>query len=78
MSKKFLTIINTSEGHGAFSRHKRMCQALINEGHSVICIAPPGYSAEEVNIISLRLNRLPNFGFIGLYLKILVTVIFKN
>ncbi len=75
MSKKFLTIINTSEGHGAFSRHKRMCQALINEGHSVICIAPLGYKAEDINIISLRLNRLPNFGFIGLYLKILVTVI---
>ena len=75
MTKKFLTIINTSEGHGAFSRHKRMCQALIHKGHSVICIAPRGYKAEGINIISLSFNRLPNFGFIGLYLKILVTVI---
>ena len=71
----FLTVSNQTTGHGSFARHQRMSQALIQRGHKVFWIAPPGYDAEGVDVITLSMSWLPNMAFIGLYLKILFTII---
>ena len=83
MSKTYVTMIDIAEGHGAFPRHKRMCQALISAGHTVICLAPPGYEAVGVKVINFVCHKLPNYGFVGLYFKLLITILknhtfFKN
>lgn len=78
MKKKvFLTFSNQIKGHGSFSRHQRMARALINEGHEVIWVAPPGYHENGITTLDLSLHKLPNFAFFGLYLKLLATF-FKN
>jgi len=79
MKKVFLTVSDTNQlkGHGAFSRHQRMAEALVKQGHAVFWISPPGYEASGVNIIPLSLSKLPNILFIGLYIKLMVTFI-KN
>lgn len=75
--QKFLTFSNQITGHGSFSRHQRMARALVNQGSEVIWIAPPGYFDKGITVIDLSLNKLPNFAFLGLYIKLLVTFI-KN
>ena len=73
----FLTVSNQTTGHGSFSRHQRMSQALIHNGHRVFWIAPPGYDYDGVDVLPLSMSWLPNMAFLGLYIKILFTVI-KN
>lgn len=73
----FLTVSNQTTGHGSFSRHQRMSQALIHKGHRVFWIAPPGYDYDGVDVLPLSMSWLPNMAFLGLYIKILFTVI-KN
>ena len=64
-------------GHGSFYRQQLMAEALVKKGHTVFWISPPGYKAPGVNVITLSLSRFPNFAFIGLYIKLLITFI-KN
>lgn len=71
--KVFLTMSNQIIGHGSFSRQERMAQALVKKGHTVYWISPPGYNAPNINVIPLSVSKLPNFAFIGLYIKLFIT-----
>tara|TARA_B100001093_G_C26817155_1_gene1010265 strand:- start:161 stop:1321 length:1161 start_codon:yes stop_codon:yes gene_type:complete len=73
-NKTIITFSHLDKGHGAFSRHKRMAEALSRKGNNVIWIGKKIKFKEKITIIPLRLNFLPNLGFIGLYVKIFFTI----
>lgn len=72
-----LTVSLQNKGHGTFPRHKKMAIALKNKGYNVIWISPPGYKNKDFKKINLVGNFIPNFFFIGIYLKVFLTCIYN-
>ena len=65
-----------NSGHGTFPRHERMANALAKAGHKVVWISPKGYQNKKFIKINILLNFIPDFLFIGIYFKLLLTCIF--
>ena len=72
-----LTVSLQNKGHGTFPRHEKMAIALKNKGYDVIWISPPGYKNKDFKNISLVGNFIPDFFFIGIYLKVFLTCIYN-
>ena len=73
---KILTLSMQNSGHGTFPRHERMANALAKAGHKVVWISPKGYQNKKFIKINILLNFIPDFLFIGIYFKLLLTCIF--
>ena len=70
-----LTLSMQNYGHGSFPRHEKMGLALKKNGLNVIWISPPGIKNKNFINIDLKGNFIPDFFFIGIYLKLFLTCI---
>jgi hypothetical protein len=78
MIKNILTISISNNGHGTFPRQVRMVTALCNRGYKVYWICPEKIrSNKNIQHIQLMFNFIPNFLFIGLFIKIFFTSLFN-
>lgn len=68
-----LTLSMQNSGHGTFPRHQKMAMALKKHGYDVIWMSPPGHNSTKLKKIDLILNFIPNFFFLGIFIKVFLT-----
>jgi glycosyltransferase involved in cell wall biosynthesis len=73
LKKTILTISHQNNGHGTFPRHERMALTLKRKGFDVIWISPKGNKNKNFINLDLAMNFIPNFLFLGIYFKVLIT-----
>jgi hypothetical protein len=78
MKNNILTISIANKGHGTFARQVRMAIALCKKGYKVYWICPEIIKFNKnIHHIKLMFNFIPNFFFIGLFIKIFLTSLFN-
>jgi glycosyltransferase involved in cell wall biosynthesis len=75
LKKTILTISHQNKGHGTFPRHERMALTLQKKGFDVIWISPKGNKNKNFINLDLAMNFIPNFLFLGIYFKVLITCV---
>ncbi len=72
-----LTLSMQNSGHGTFPRHRKMALALKKQGYDVFWMSPPGEINIKTKKIDLILNFIPNFFFLGIFLKVFLTCVYN-